>query len=718
MATNSSGQSSNDKTELQGQSTESPASARAAELNEADTPANAERSSAAAEATEAVVATEQSTDSAEAADAVAEATEAEASEDVGSAPQDAGSGRDGVCTSFADRLTRRLGAFGQPVQAVLGLVSFMIAIVVLNAGLKWLHRLEPGPTFSRAQMEASLRLARLAIQANGPGAAAASVEASLLGRSVVTEPLFVTVYHHADDTKLDVFVGEWVPTAKQPSRSLDVALRQAASQVGEQLRQAGVTDTSEVRVKVDLSGPARTLWTRAPWYLDIVLDPGRDGLRVVRGDQIRWFLPSWAVERERAPDRAARSFVRELRGTGGEAIELSRFRTTAFVDSHDLPGQAHVIVRGNVARPPVDTRELYGALVEAGRYLARMVQSDGMYCYEYSPVLNECLRGYNLLRHAGTTYSLYQIVRATGERELLGSVERATRWLRQQVRGVDGDPSRAFLLEGDKAKLGAAGLALIALVEREKTVADGRDQVLMSRLVNFIISQQRPDGSFASYFEWERGIEVPQRVSIYYPGEAILALIRHYGLKRDPRALASARLGAEYLVERRWRWMGVKLYVPPDAWLAQALSELDAIAPEDWLRDYAYEIAEVFEASSMRADEGTPADFVGAPALGFNLPNVTQAGSRTEGSSATWLMARRRGETEKARRLGELCLSAARFQLSQQFRPENTYFLPSPENALGGFRASPALNVIRIDTVQHNVSGLLNILDVLKEEGR
>jgi hypothetical protein len=615
-------------------------------------------------------------------------------------------------------LVGRVRALKPRLRWTLVLLLSLVALVSLNRAVKLMHRLEPPPTLSRAQMEASLRVVHAGVEAPSSGATVAEADASALARLAVREPVFVTLYHRTGGAEVGVYVGRWAPTATEPSLRLAAALERAAAEARDEAIEAGVTQLGPLRVKVDLAGPARALWTLAPWYLGLVLDPGRDGLCAASGGRTRWFLPSWSVERERPPASAARSLVRELARASSGRTRLSRFRSTSFVDSPAKPDGAQTIVRGNVLPAGFGARELRSALVEAGRYMARMVQSDGTYCYEYSPTTDECLPGYNLLRHAGTTYSLYQVARATRESQLFQPAERATRWLRRQVRQVDGDPSRAFLLEGDKAKLGAAGLALIAMVEREKALSDGRDSALMKRLVNFIISQQRPDGSFDSYFGWNPRVEVPTRMSIYYPGEAILALIRHYGIEHDPRALGSARRGADYLVHRRWRWAGVELYVPPDAWLAQALSELDAIEPEDWLRDYAYEIAEVTEQAMLRGDEGTPADLAGAPGNGVDLPNVTAAGARTEGLSATWIMARRRGELRRARRLGALALVAARFQLSQQFRPENSYYLPSPDDALGGFRASPDNNAIRIDTVQHNVSGLLTILEVLEQKTR
>jgi hypothetical protein len=78
-------------------------------------------------------------------------------------------------------------------------------------------------------------------------------------------------------------------------------------------------------------------------------------------------------------------------------------------------------------------------------------------------------------------------------------------------------------------------------------------------------------------------------------------------------------------------------------------------------------------------------------------------------------MLRRRGERAEAARLRELALATARFSLSQQFRAQNSYFLPDPARARGGFRGTAVDGAIRIDYVQHNVTGLLGVLGILEE---
>jgi hypothetical protein len=170
-----------------------------------------------------------------------------------------------------------------------------------------------------------------------------------------------------------------------------------------------------------------------------------------------------------------------------------------------------------------------------------------------------------------------------------------------------------------------------------------------------------------------------------------------------------------YLVQKRWRFAGVELYVPPDAWLTQALSELDAIAPQTWLRDYAYSLVGVTEMAMLRTEEGAAPDLDGGPASGLSFPGVTPAGSRNEGTTAVWRMAKRRGESAQVARLRAIALRSARFQLNQEIRPENSWFFPEPSHVMGGFRGTAVESEVRIDYVQHNATGLLGVLEMLRD---
>jgi hypothetical protein len=570
--------------------------------------------------------------------------------------------------------------------------------VTLAIGLP-LRRLPDPPALDPATMHRIWRVARVAADPTG------SPDPTSAGSHLAVDPVFVTLYGPDSEGRTRPCVGAWHPTEAEPVLPVGEAIVRAARAAGKRLASRGHRDLEGVFVKVDLAGPARRVFLRAGWWLDLLVDPGNEGLMAKAGEARAWFLPGWAVERELSASRAAAEVDAEV-GPGGGS--LHRFRSTSF-GGLDAP---RPLVRGNVIVTEVSRATVSEALIQAGRYLARQVRHDGTYCYRYQSIVDRCAPDYNLLRHAGTTYALLQIHRSFPDPALLAGAERATRWLRRQVRPVTGDPSRAYLLEGTRAKLGAVGLTLIALVEREMALHDGRDRDLLRRLAAFVMSQQRSDGYLASYFAWD-GQEVPPEQSIYYPGEALLGLVRLYGIDPEPQYLEAAQRTAHFLVERRWRWGGAEIYVPSDAWLAQALAELDALMPVDSLQNYAYRIVEVTERTTLSESEGAAIDLVGAPSTGPRVPTSTPAGSRIEAATAVWKLARRRGDEARAARLRDLSLASARFQLSQQYREGNDYYLPAPERARGGVRASPIDGEVRIDTVQHNATAWLGVLEML-----
>lgn len=604
----------------------------------------------------------------------------------------------------------------QALVALLAAASLAVVFSIPGIIRLFLGLTEPAP-LDREGMHKSLAVARAAVAREAgwvvnPGDESASPAA--LGQKA-TGPVFVSLYAAGRPPDSAPAVGRWLPHG-QTETALGDALVAAATQAAVELKQAGLAQKPEgLRVKVDLAGPARSAWMAGLISVDLLVDPGRDGLVGTRGDQTVYVLPSWLVERNWRPSAAVGWMRKRLGGEDG-GMAVARFRTFAFVDgTEDEPGPLPIF-RGNVLLPPLTAQHVRQSIEWAGEYLARMAGPDGRYCYNYLVVRDQCDSDYNLLRHAGTTYSLFQIHRLIPRADFLEAAERATRWLRQQTREVEGDPSRVFLLEGEKAKLGAVGLGLLALVEREKDLRDGQDRELMARMANFILSQQRHDGFMVSFFGWRSGVDVPRENSIYYPGEALLGLLRLHDIDPQPRYLEAAILTAEFLVMKRWRWGGIELYVPPDAWLSQALAELHGKKPDiRWAR-YGTQIARTFEDIMLQAEEGAQPDMVGGPAGGGFLPSSATAGARNEGLTSLRELALRSNNPEEEKRLRALVMASAAFQLHQQYRPANSYFLSNPQRARGGIRGRPDFQEVRIDYVQHNVSGLLPVLQLL--EGR
>ena len=84
-----------------------------------------------------------------------------------------------------------------------------------------------------------------------------------------------------------------------------------------------------------------------------------------------------------------------------------------------------------------------------------------------------------------------------------------------------------------------------------------------------------------------------------------------------------------------------------------------------------------------------------------------------EGFADALALARSVGDAPRAERYERVVRQAARFVMQLQVRPAEAYFIRSPQDAIGGIRTSPSLNLLRIDHCQHALVGLIKAREVL-----
>lgn len=380
----------------------------------------------------------------------------------------------------------------------------------------------------------------------------------------------------------------------------------------------------------------------------------------------------------------------------------------------DAPdGKAVRLYRASTLLPEIDSDYIMQACRWAGDFLCNLIKPDNTFYYEGDVGRDKYNNRYNLLRHAGTCYSLYQLYRATGESRYRLDTNRAWQWLLRQMRYDTDDQGNtcAFPLEGKKVKLGGAGLTLIALSERLHIEHNDADLTLGRQLANHIMRSQKKDGSFDSYYAYKKK-KASRRRSIYYPGEAMLGLMRFYAHDPDQRYVDTVAKAADYLIHERWKILGIELNVPPDAWLTIALNELHKVRPQKDYADYCMKLADGLVNDQILNPWLAPyPDYRG----GFfpYPPMVTPAGARNEGMTAAYELGKRAGyDTTDLR---HTILESARWQIERLIRPEFEHLYPNPERRLGAFRHSPMSNRIRIDYNQHNISGLLIAAQIMAE---
>jgi hypothetical protein len=399
-----------------------------------------------------------------------------------------------------------------------------------------------------------------------------------------------------------------------------------------------------------------------------------------------------------------------IEGNPGRAgMPYATLRFDSFVEDEER--RAVRLYRGNPLALEPSPERLLAAAVRAGDYLLLHQDEDGRFDYVYEPKWDAVGSGYNLVRHAGTCYALAELSDATGNRTYLNAARRGLEYLLTFSRAPKPEHAAAGFLaivsSDEEAKLGTAALAVLAIV-RCRQAGDGDALLEQARLLaRFILFQQDADGRFRSKYFYGEPDPKPFE-SIYYPGEAILALARLHGVDPDSEWLAASRRGADWLIDVRDRGKGTD-NLPHDHWLLMGLDELYATSGDPRYASHAERIAHAI-ITSQRLTDPHP-DWIGSF---YTPPRSTPTATRAEALVAMCRLGARTGGA--IRPYLEALKRMASFQLRCQVSDESALYLPRPDRSLGGFRRSLTDWEIRIDYVQHNVSALLGTRTLLLGE--
>jgi hypothetical protein len=333
-------------------------------------------------------------------------------------------------------------------------------------------------------------------------------------------------------------------------------------------------------------------------------------------------------------------------------------------------------------------------------------RTDGRFYYAYDVSHDHYEETqYNIVRHAGSLRSLCQAHARRPSATLHNTILGAAEWLIRQSRPASSSRGRVFVF-GGKPKLGAEGLGLLALLECRRSVADNRWDGLISELKDYLVERIGDDGTMlADGAIVDKDEDSSADHSIYYPGEVVLSLIEYYDQFGRPPELVAAIDRALAAIERH----NDGKEPVPEAWRVMAMVRWFELTGSRERLSYAARIL----ASIARTQVQDPADAIMYGGFATRKgPKTIQAGSRNEAITAAWRIADRVGWDRST--FERIATAAARFELSQQYIDEDQANpIPRFDRAKGGFRNGPGDDRIRIDGVQHNLSALIGVMDIL-----
>lgn len=352
---------------------------------------------------------------------------------------------------------------------------------------------------------------------------------------------------------------------------------------------------------------------------------------------------------------------------------------------------------------PLTVAQLDGLIAAGADYLARQSGPDGRFDYGNHPCFDRPIPAYNSLRHASTLYAMLEAWEVSPSPALQDAIERGIAYLTGQlIRRIEADGrAMAFVVEEDgEIKLGASGVCLLALVKYSQLLDGQRHRALLDELGEGILHMQDPaSGSFVHVLQFP-SLAIKQRFRIiYYDGEAAFGLMRLHDLTGDPRWLAAVELAfGHFLRQRHWQ--------AHDHWLGYCVNELTAHCPtEAYFR---------FGLRNVRSH------------LDFALERITTFPTLLELISATEALVARLCDLPQLRHLlreievdslYEALHFRAHYLLNGHFWPELAMFFARPDKIAGSFFIRHHAFRVRIDDVEHYLSGLVGYRRFLLARG-
>ncbi len=408
------------------------------------------------------------------------------------------------------------------------------------------------------------------------------------------------------------------------------------------------------------------------------------------------------------------------KGAGSlERLKLEKIRVRPFVtETFFYSGNStERLYRDHNIYRDITPDVLYQSAVSAGEYLVRSTRKDGSFDYSFDPVTGEVADEYNIIRHAGTVFAMLHLHEMTKENELLDAGARAVRYLDSRLVPFKERRDALCLCQEGRVHLGGAALAILAMDKYFRITGENQYLERMQKLARYLVLEQRESGRFIHARRcrtfWRSFYRSP-----YYPGEAILALLTLYEIDRNKQWLRSAEKGARYLILDRDAGRE-REDLSHDHWLLMALEKLYRHRPDIVFLNHAMKLANSIVIAQNR-DRSIP-DIVGSY---YTPPGSTPTATRSEGLIAAYRLVRDRGRAVLDKKkyiavLKEILETVhlnIHFQLNCQYDRANTFFLANPDRARGGFRVGLGENTVRIDFVQHNLSALIGLHEIVKKQ--
>jgi hypothetical protein len=218
--------------------------------------------------------------------------------------------------------------------------------------------------------------------------------------------------------------------------------------------------------------------------------------------------------------------------------------------------------------------------------------------------------------------------------------------------------------------------------------------ILMEQLADGILAMQNEDGSYNMYLNAGNNIGID-----YYPGEAMLALMKLYQSTEDGRYLDSVKKAFPYY-RSYWRNNKNSIFIP---WQTQAYRLLYQETGNVESAGFVFEMNDWLIDNYQSIGSGSPENMGGFPR---NNPDIFTS-FYLEGINDAYSVAKSVNDSVRVNKYANSIKNGTSFILQLQLTKMERNYPKNPARAKGGFKYSFTIDEQRIDYTLHAVRSLI-----------
>jgi len=416
--------------------------------------------------------------------------------------------------------------------------------------------------------------------------------------------------------------------------------------------------------------------------------------------------PTQMIANNLSFDRARERFLAEHGITGSEFNSNGRLWTfPARQYLVEVGGGVEELVRGSTvvpANPPTGEDRPVALADGLGAWMLANLAADGGLPYKYWPSRGENSPADNAIRRFLATISLARLAEVRASTKMHDAARRNLRYnLDRYFRRLE--DGRGVIVEQTGAKLGAAALAALAILESPSRAEFYTELGMLVKGVNSMFDEQRGFRTF--FFPLERDGQNWN----FYSGEALLFCAEALRRRSPLAAPLEKCMKAFEACRDRHREQRNPAFVP---WHTQACTALYAVTRERRLADWVFDMNDWLLPMQQwdGIDEDVRGRFYDPNRRHFGPPHASSTAVYCEGLADAAALAREVGEGARTASYERAVERGMRSLRQLQFRDErDAFYVSQRQRVMGALRTTVYDNAVRVDSAGHALAAALKV---------